>query len=98
MKVAKEKIGYNERWREIREEETVLRYLGPYFSRASMEGRVDQFFDQAFHVWLDRFPLTRAPDADADMVLWVHEVEKKVSRLVCRALHPVTHQIYPALL
>lgn len=70
---------FSDAWRQRCEEEKFLRYLGPYFARAAVESRVDEFLGQAFHLWVDRFPLTHAPDAEPEAILWALEVEKKVS-------------------
>jgi hypothetical protein len=78
MKAEKPK-GYNYRWRRINEERPFLEYLGPHYSRAVLDDRVEDFLDQVFHVWLDRFPIVCAPDAEAETVLWAHDAEKKVS-------------------
>lgn len=69
----------NDKWRRRDEESRFLQYLGPYYSRAAKDDRQEEFLEQAFHLWLDRFPIVHAPDTEADKIIWARENEKKVS-------------------
>ncbi|KAF9455200.1 hypothetical protein BDZ94DRAFT_1242420, partial [Collybia nuda] len=69
---------YNDTCQQQHEEYCFIQTLSPYYSRALLDKRKDDFLTQAFHVWLDRFPLVIAPDDDADYIQWLRDKEKKV--------------------
>ncbi|KAF9456592.1 hypothetical protein BDZ94DRAFT_1315017 [Collybia nuda] len=76
-KMRNRKAVLGDTWRHHSEEQDFLKYLGPYYSRAKLDTRLEEFLTEAFLIWLDRFPLVVAPDAEADYVQWLCDCAKK---------------------
>jgi hypothetical protein len=56
----------------------LLRSLEPNYQQAIQDDRVEEFFQQAYLIWFDRFPEPRDRSCTSEEYAWAIEVQKKV--------------------